>query len=113
MNIEQIAKTCHAVHLAYCSEMLFHTQPKWDELQNEHRETIIDSVQKIVNGTIKSKEDSHNNFIKNKKKNGWIYGETYSLIDKINPRLIGFDDLSLEQRIKEALFFECVTSFIN
>ena len=108
---EQIAKTAHSVHLAYCNEMGLKTQPKWNDLELEHQNTILDSVERILSGEIKTKEDSHNNFVKFKKSNGWLFGEIYSLINKTNPRLVDYKNLSLENKVKESLFFECVKSF--
>ena len=110
---EQIAKTAHAVHLAYCNEMNLKTQPKWDELSLEHQSTILDSVEKILSGEIKSKQDSHNNFLEFKKSNGWVFGKEYSLENKTNPRLVDYKNLSIDNKVKETLFFECVKSFIK
>ena len=112
MNIEQIAKTCHSVHRAYCTELNIPTQPEWDKVENEHRETVIDSITQILSGKIKSKEDSHNNFVNLKQMNGWVYGEVWDAVEKTNPRLVPFDELSDEHKVKEALFFECVKSFM-
>ena len=88
------------------------TQPEWDELSDEHSEAILDSVNKIMDGEINSREESHDNFVVYKKANGWVYGEEYNLSFQTNPRLCEFKDLSLEDRVKESMFFECVNSFL-
>lgn len=110
-SYEQIAKTAHAVHKAYCDEMEIPTQPCWDDVDQGHKDVVIDSVMKIMEGHITSAEISHINFVTMKLSQGWIYGEAYSRELKTNPRLVTFGNLSKEQRIKEALFFECVNSF--
>ena len=109
MNI-QIAKTAHAVHRAYCQEMGMKTQPKWHEISPEHRQTVIDSVSKIMAGEMNSPKESHQNFVDRKIADGWTFGE-YSLERKTNPRLVNFESLEKEDRMKEILFFECVKSF--
>lgn len=111
IDTKQIAKTCHAVHRAYCNESLLPTQPEWDSVDDSHKQVIIDSVKKILDGEITSKEQSHNNFVEMKKSQGWTFGN-YSLGDKKNPRLIPFEQLNIHDKIKENLFFETVKSFI-
>ena len=112
MNKEQIAKTAHTVHLAYCKEMGILTQPNWDDINESHRDMVLDSVSKILSGEISSREESHKCFLDHKLSDGWVYGKEYSLDNKTNPRLVEFNDLDEEQKIKDALFFSCVSSFI-
>jgi hypothetical protein len=111
-DIVQIAKTCHAVHLTYCESICAETQPNWDLLSLEHRNTIIDSVYKILDGIIEYAEQSHDNFVSFKKSNGWVFDNIYSLEKKKNPRLVDFKYLSKEDQTKEYLFFNCVKSFL-
>ena len=107
----QIAKTAHAIHRAYCLEMNIPTQPHWDLVDNEHKEVVYNSIRHILAGNVTNVAESHYNFIKGKQDTGWVYGEEYSLKNKTNPRLCIFKNLTQEQRIKEALFFECICSF--
>ena len=110
-DITQIAKTCHAVHRAYCKQMGIETQPVWDEVSESHKDVIINSVLKILSGEINSKEESHFNFVMNKEAQGWKFG-IYSKENKTNPRLLPFEELRIEDQVKETLFFETVKSFI-
>ena len=111
--IEQIAKTAHSIHRAYCLQMGIPTQPKWEDVENEHKDVVRHSIRHIIKGNINNVEESHDNFIKFKHEQGWRFGEVYSIENKLNPRMVCFSRLTLEQRIKEALFFECVISFMN
>jgi len=108
---EQIAKTAHAIHRAYCLEMNIPTQPEWDDVANEHKDVVFNSIRYILHGHITSVEDSHNKFVESKHANGWRFGEVYSIENKLNPRMIDFSRLTIEQKVKERLFFECVSSF--
>lgn len=110
--IEQIAKTAHSVHLAYCKTKGLKTQKKWSEVDIKHKEVVYNSVKNILTGVINSVQESHNNFIALKFSQGWFYGEKYSIEKKTNPRLVPFKELTEEDRIKETLFFECVKSFM-
>ena len=109
--IEQIAKTAHAIHRAYCLEMGIPTQPKWENVENGHKDVVYNSIRHIIQGSIKSVEESHNKFVESKYAQGWRFGEVYSIEDKLNPRMVDFSRLTMEQRVKERLFFECVSSF--
>lgn len=109
--IEQIAKTAHAVHRAYCLEMGTPTQPKWENVENGHKDVVYNSIRDIMQGSIKSVKESHNKFVESKYAQGWRFGEVYSIENKLNPRMVDFSKLTIEQRVKERLFFECVSSF--
>jgi hypothetical protein len=111
MKTKQIAKTAHAVHLAYCELNDLSTQPKWGKLTREHKQTIKSTVKKILSGEIESVKNAHENFVEFKKSNGWVYGKTYDRDKKINPRLCDYEKLSHHDKVKETLFFECVNSF--
>lgn len=110
--IEQIAKTAHSIHRAYCIEMNIPTQPEWIDVEHSHKDVIYNTIRNILHGKISSIEESHNKFIESKTSQGWSFGKEYSIEDKKNPRLVEFNKLTKEQRIKERLFFECVKSFM-
>lgn len=93
-KIEQIAKTCHAIHLAFSKEMNIPTQPVWEEVEESHKNVLYDSIKKILNDEIKSVEVSHENFVLSKKKSGWVYDDVYSIENKTNPRLLSFNELT-------------------
>lgn len=110
--IAQIAKTCHAVHLAYCKSIDYPTQPIWEELTTSHKNIIIDTVKQILIGEVTSVSQSHDNFVAKKLEQGWRFGENYSMEGKVNPRLCPFNQLSIENQTKEILFFNTVKSFM-
>jgi len=107
----QVGKICHEVHRAYCKEINSKTQPEWVNITNQHKEVILNSVKQILDGKINSPDESHNNFIKVKEEQGWVYSEKYSIENKTNPRLVPFENLSSKDRMKEILFFTIVSSF--
>ena len=74
---------------------------------------LINSVDKILNGVLKSPEDSHMNFVFMKREDGWQYGDNYSTRGKTNPRLCEWEELEDVERQKEEYFFAVVNSFIR
>lgn len=107
----QVAMICHAAHNEYAKQI---GQPSisWEDKGEEHQQTVIDSVNKIMSGEIKSPEQAHNNFVKRKEADGWVYGLEFSTEKKINPRLIPFNRLSRIHQNKEELFFNIVKVFM-
>lgn len=59
--IEQIAKTAHSVHRAYCIANNISTQPEWDSVEQEHKEVVYNSIKSILNKEVLSDEISKGN----------------------------------------------------
>jgi hypothetical protein len=110
---EQVAKTCHASYRAFCLEMGKPAQPEWSKISEDHKNIMLDSVNKILDGKIRSREASHDNFVALKEKEGWKYSAVYSEEKMTNPKLVEFEQLSSGDRLKETLFYECAASFRN
>tara|TARA_R110002124_G_scaffold285661_1_gene464491 strand:- start:111 stop:449 length:339 start_codon:yes stop_codon:yes gene_type:complete len=111
MTEAEIAKEVHKNHREYCASINHKTQPVWSKLEESHKQTIASTVNKILSSEIKSKEDSHINFVNFKKSLGWKFGDAYSIELKTNPRLCNFEDLSKENRMKEEIFFNTVIKY--
>ena len=57
--IEQIAKTAHAIHRAYCLEIGIATQPTWKIVSLDHKKVVYSSIKHILDGQINTVEQSH------------------------------------------------------
>ena len=113
IKIIDIAEMAHELHLSLCKKMGMDTQHKWATIDPDHMVILINGITGILMGMSKNAEESHNMFVANKGKQGWSFGITYSLTDKTNPRLCNWENLSGEDKIKETVFFNFVSSFIN
>lgn len=111
MTITEISKEVHKNHREYCASINHSTQPIWSKLEESHKITIADTVNKVLIGEILSVEDSHVNFVNFKKSVGWNYGDVYSIEKRTNPRLCKFKDLSIEDKMKESIFFNTVIKY--
>ena len=111
MNVEQIAKTCQEVNKVFCEHLGDYSQPKWDNAPDWQRETLIDGVKFHQNNPDSKPEDSHNNWMAKKVKDGWVYGEEKDVADKTHPCLVKFDELPVDQQTKDCLFIAVVRSF--
>ena len=110
-NVEQIAKTCHEVNKAFCESIGDHTQPSWDGAPDWQRGSAINGVRYHLGHPNSKPSDSHNNWIAEKKADGWVYGEVKDPKKKEHPCIIAYEDLPKDQQTKDALFISVVRSF--
>jgi hypothetical protein len=113
IDITQIAKTCHAVKAAYCKAIGEPELPSWENLCTELKESNINGVASVLAIPDASPEDVHKGAIESFISNGWVYGEVEDIDKKIHPFLLPFNELPLEQRVKDYLFQGVVKSFID
>lgn len=109
-SYEMIAQICHAAHNAYC-EGLGQTNIPWEMRSEKHKQTVISSVEKILEGKVLNPEHAHIIFVTQKIDAGWTYGEEYDVIEKTNPRLVVWEHLPIEEKLKDIMFFNIVNSF--
>ncbi|KAF6565481.1 hypothetical protein G9G63_10005 [Paenibacillus sp. EKM202P] len=103
MNIDQIAELCHEVNRGYCESIGDYSQNKWSESPSWQKESAIAGVKyHIENDT--TPEYSHNNWMKQKIEDGWVFGETKDVENKTHPCILPYDHLPLEQQTKDYLF---------
>jgi hypothetical protein len=111
MNIEQIAKTCHAVNKAFCEYLGDTSQPTWEEAPDWQKESAVNGVKYHLENPGSKPSDSHNNWMAEKKADGWVYGEVKDPENKEHPCLVEYEELPKDQQAKDSLFIAVVRSF--
>jgi hypothetical protein len=111
MNIEQIAKTCHEVNKAFCESIGDFSQPSWNDAPQWQKESAINGVHFHLANPNSKPGDSHNNWMAEKLKDGWKFGEVKNTDKKEHPCMVAYDELPKEQQTKDALFISVVHSF--
>lgn len=111
MNIEQIAKTCHEVNKAFCEHLGDTSQPKWEDAPDWQKESAVNGVKYHLENPNSKPSDSHNNWMAEKKADGWIYGEVKDPEKKEHPCMVEYEELPKDQQTKDALFIAVVRSF--
>ena len=61
----------------------------------------------------KNPKENHNNWMKNKLKDGWIYGEKKDLQKKTHPCLVPYNELPFDEVIKDIIAQEIVNFYNN
>lgn len=110
LNDEQVARICHEANRQWCMFLGDNSQPYWEEAPEWQKASVLQGVQFHRENPDAGDEDSHNNWMKQKLDDGWVYGEAKSEEHKTHPALLPFDRLPIEQQFKDRLFRTIVRS---
>jgi len=108
MRIEDIARVCHEANRAYCQTIGDTSQPPWEDAPEWQKKSAIDGVAFHLSNPDSKPEDSHNNWLKQKQADGWKYGPVKNADKKEHPCFVPYNDLPIEQRMKDSLFIAVV-----
>ncbi len=104
MKCEAIARVCHEVNRAYCTALGDHSQPAWDDAPRWQQLSAEDGVAFALGNPNATPAQMHENWLKAKVADGWVYGATKLPSLKQHPCMLPYDELPQEQRIKDHLF---------
>jgi hypothetical protein len=108
-KIVWIAQACHEANRAWCLAHGDTSQPAWEVAPSWQRESAVSGVQGALNGN--DPEASHENWMRQKIRDGWKYGPVKDPEKKEHPCLVAYSDLPPEQRAKDAIFVAVVRAF--
>lgn len=103
-RIELIAMVAHAVNAAYCVSLGDNSQASWDKAPEWQKQSAINGVKMHLQNPDATPEQSHKNWLEQKVKEGWVYGEKKDEKAKTHPCVLPFDKLPPEQKSKDYLF---------
>lgn len=107
-RIARIAKLAHEANRAYCqligddSQLPYHDAPAWQITSAEQ------GVAAIIDGTVTSPREAHESWLRDKEINGWRYGTRKNPELREHPCMVPYDELPMEQRMKDYIFFSVV-----
>ena len=108
----QIARTCHEVNKAFCESIGDFSQPSWKDAPEWQKKSTINGVHFVLDNPYARSSDNHNNWMKEKEREGWVYGEEKNEELKTHPCIVPYDRLPAEQQAKDSLFIATVRSFL-
>lgn len=109
MNYEATARLAHEINRAYCSALGDHSQKPWEEAPDWQKASAMAGVRfHVASGFTATPEQSHQNWFEQKQREGWKYGPEKDVEAKEHPCMVGYYELPVEQRIKDALFVAAV-----
>lgn len=110
-DIQDIAKICHQTNKAYCQTIGENSQKDWDNAPDWQRQSAINGVQHRMDNPDATPEDMHNNWLKEKTEQGWVYGKYKDEQKKTHPCCVPYSELPVEQQKKDSLFSAIVDVF--
>lgn len=109
-RIIMIAKICHEANRAYCQSVGDDSQTSWTDAPDWQKESAINGVKFHLMGD-HPPSASHENWLKDKVSDGWVYGPVKDPIKKEHPCMLPYDALQPEQQSKDYIFRAIVHSF--
>jgi cytochrome c1 len=103
-RISKIASVCHEANRAYCETLGDMSQPKWADAPVWQVESAENGVVFHLNNPSAGDAASHENWMRQKSADGWIYGPVKDVEAKQHPCMVPFDQLPPEQQAKDRLF---------
>ena len=108
MTNDQVARIVHEANRAYCQTIGDNSQVPWDEAPEWQRESASDGVDGIRSGRIGTPEQSHESWLAEKSRTGWIYGPVKDADAKTHPCIVPYAELPDAHQTKDAIFFAIV-----
>lgn len=104
MTIEQIAAVCHEANRALCAELGDFSQPTWKDAPDWQVESAIVGVVFNLSNPGAPASASHDSWLEEKRKGGWVYGPVKDAEKKEHPCFVPYEELPKEQQAKDHLF---------
>lgn len=108
MTPNQIAQIVHEANRAYCQTIGDTSQAPWADAPDWQKESAVNGVEGILNGTITKPEQSHESWLAEKARTGWKYGAVKNAETKEHPCFVAYSELPPAQQVKDAIFFGIV-----
>jgi len=108
MDTESIARVAHETNRAYCATIGDNSQPAWEDAPDWQKQSAISGVQfhlkAHAKGQAPAPSASHDSWLEEKRTDGWSYGPVKDAEKKEHPCFVPYDELPVEQRLKDYLF---------
>lgn len=111
LDVQQIACICHETNRAYCQTIGDDSQKSWEEAEQWQRDSAIKGVQFSLENPHASASAQHESWLAEKERDGWKYGLVKDAEKKEHPCFVPYDQLPMEQRLKDHLFKAIVRAF--
>lgn len=116
MDILQTAKVAHETNRAYCESIGDNSQPTWEDAPDWQKQSAVNGVVFHIKqheaGITPSPSASHDSWLAEKAAAGWKYGPVKNPELKEHPCFVPYEQLPVEQRLKDYLFGAVVGAFI-
>lgn len=112
-----IAAVCHEANRAYCISLSDFSQLPWDAAPIWQKASALKGVEfhlsNLEAGIKPSPSASHDSWLEEKRKEGWTYGLVKDAEKKQHPCFVPYNELPVEQRLKDYIFAAIVEAFFK
>ena len=108
MNIEKIAQVVHETNRVYCESIGDYSQETWGNAPLWQKESAISGVKFVLENPNAPDSAQHEAWLKDKYADDWKYGEVKDVKKKENPCCVPYNELPIEQKVKDSLFIGIV-----
>ena len=102
-DVERIARIMHEVNRNFCAFNGDNSQKPWNEAEVWQKEASRSMAQKLIDNPNLSDSATHDEWMADKEKAGWVYGPVKDAEKKTHPCLVPFDELPADQKMKDVL----------
>lgn len=106
-----IASICHEANKTWCEIMGDFTQVHWRYAPDWQRTSAINGVKFVLENPLNGDSSLHDNWMDEKLREGWAYGDIKNSTLKQHPCLVPFNQLPRDQQIKDKIFRAIVLAF--
>lgn len=110
MQREDIARVAHEVNRAYCLALGDLSQPAWEDAPEWQKKSALTGVALHLDNPEASAAASHESWLAEKERDGWVYGPVKDPALKQHPCMVPFEELPIAQQAKDYLFRAVVHS---
>lgn len=113
--VDGIAQVCYEVNRAYCQAISDNSSSfdPWDSAPEWQKETNRLGVKYLLTHPDATPEDTHESWLAEKVRTGWVWGEVKDPELKTHPCIKPYRGLLLEQRVKDHLFKAIVQTLVD
>jgi len=103
-QVESIAHIAHEANRAYCQSIGDDSQPVWADAPQWQKDSAINGVAFHISNPDAGPEASHENWLAQKREEGWSYGPEKDPVARRHPCFVSYKELPVEQQIKDHIF---------
>lgn len=87
--------------------------PPWDAVRESQKSSCRAGVRWVLWNPNATPEELHNEWMREKIAEGWVYGKQKNEANKVHPCLVSFSELSKNDKIKDELFIHSVLETVK
>ena len=110
---EMIARVAHEVNRAFCEANGDTSQCKWQDAPEWQRKSALNGVENFLANPGVTPEETHNHWMEHKIEQGWRLGPVKDETRKEHPSMVPYDELPLEEKVKDYLFRGVVQALVD